>query len=61
VSCDTTSIVGANISGEGDLTLWKVIDASVRGEYDVTTTYEIKISAPAKQNDEKKETRVALH
>ncbi len=50
VSCETTSAVGANVSADGKLSLWKIIEASTSGEYDVTTTYIVKINAPSKKN-----------
>ena len=57
VSCDTTNAVGANVSADGNLSLWKIITVGAGAEYDVATTYTIKIKAPAKKDDEKKETK----
>jgi hypothetical protein len=57
-SCSTTTVVGGMVSANGDVTLWKVLDIGLGGEYDVKATYTIKIGAPAKE--EKKSGVAAL-
>ena len=53
-SCERTEIIGVKTDAEGEVTLLKVIDADTKGEYDVTSTYTIKVSAPARQEEQQK-------
>lgn len=46
-SCDETRVVEGTLSGDGKIVIWKVVEGEAGGEYDIKTTYEIKISAPA--------------
>jgi hypothetical protein len=49
VSCEKTKAVGVNTNAEGEVTLLQVIDVNAGAEYDVKTTYNVKVSAPTKQ------------
>jgi hypothetical protein len=48
-SCERTRVIAVNTNAKGEVTFLKVIEADASGEYDVKTTYNIKVSAPAKQ------------
>ena len=48
VSCEKTKVIGVNTDAKGEVTLFKVIEVEGEAEYDVKTTYNVKVSAPAK-------------
>ena len=47
-SCEKTKAIGVNTNAEGQVTLLKVIDVDGSADYGVKTTYNVKVSAPAK-------------
>ncbi len=48
-SCDKTRVVQGTLSGDGKIVIWKVLEGEVGGEYDIKTTYKIKVGAPASE------------
>jgi hypothetical protein len=52
-SCEKTKAIGVKTNAEGTVTLLEVIEVGGGGEYNVKTTYNIKVSAPAKQQEQK--------
>ena len=53
VSCERSRSIGVNTNAQGEVTLVKIIQVKGEASYDVTTTYNMKITAPSKPQDQK--------
>jgi hypothetical protein len=53
VSCERSRSIGVNTNAQGEVTLVKIIQVKGEAVYDVTTTYNMKITAPSKPQDQK--------
>jgi hypothetical protein len=52
-SCERTRSIGVNTSANGEVVLVKVIEVKGEARYDVTTTYNTKVTAPSKPQEQK--------
>jgi hypothetical protein len=59
VSCERSRSIGVNTNAQGEVTLVKIIQVKGEAVYDVTTTYIMKITAPAKPPQDQKSAAAA--